>query len=218
MQAIELVERPKISPQPPLAIIRASAGKAPNLHAHQVLGDAAPAAARGVEHRSEKIPKLEFRNLAAYFPAPHLLVERVEQWLPVGRAGEGGAAKERAAEPPLVAETLGRAVEGDAQPVQEVDDPVRPISQFLDRRLVLQKIAAVNRVVEMLPLAVAELPREIIDAVDAPLAHALCERLTGSRLIRPTLQSSSASFMAAASPASPPPTIITRGGDMGVRD
>ncbi len=118
---------------------------------------------------------------------------------------------ERAAEPPLVAKSLRRAVEGHAQPVHQVDDPRRPIGQFLDRRLVLQEIAAVDGVVEMFPLVVAELPGEIVDAVDAALGTALCERLTGSRLISPTLQSSSASFIAAASPANPPPTTITRG-------
>src|SRR5690606_37179291 len=41
-------------------------------------------------------------------------------------------------------------------------------------------------------------------------AHTLCERLTGVRLIRSTCTPSSASFIAAANPASPPPTIITR--------
>ena len=43
-----------------------------------------------------------------------------------------------------------------------------------------------------------------------PWAQTLCERLTGVRLIRSTSMPSSASFMAAAKPASPPPTIITR--------
>ena len=44
-----------------------------------------------------------------------------------------------------------------------------PIAHFLHRRLMLQKVAAVNRVVEVLPLVVALLPRQIVDAVDAPL-------------------------------------------------
>ena len=42
----------------------------------------------------------------------------------------------------------------------------------LDRRLVLQEIAAVDGVLEMLPLAVAELPGEVVDAVDAALGAA----------------------------------------------
>ena len=40
---------------------------------------------------------------------------------------------------------------------------------LLDGRLVLQEIAAIDRVVEVLPLAVAQLPRLIVAAVDAAL-------------------------------------------------
>src|SRR5882724_5161558 len=43
-----------------------------------------------------------------------------------------------------------------------------------------------------------------------PWAHTLCDRFTGTRLIRSTSIPSSASFMAAAKPARPPPTIRTR--------
>ncbi len=86
-----------------------------------------------------------------------------------------------------------------------------PIGEFLDRRLVLEKVAAVDRVVKMLPLAVAQLPRKVIDAIDAALAQTLCERLTGNRLIRLTSHSNSASLMAADRPAKPPPTIIMEG-------
>ena len=53
----------------------------------------------------------------------------------------------------------------------------RPISQFLDRRLVLQEIAAVHRVVEVFPLVVAQLPGKIVDAVDAALAHSAVRAL-----------------------------------------
>ena len=74
----------------------------------------------------------------------------------------------------------------------------------------LQEVAAVDGVVEVQPLVVALLAREVVDAVDAALAQTLCERLTGVRLIRSTSMPSSASFIAAASPASPPPTTNTR--------
>ena len=45
----------------------------------------------------------------------------------------------------------------------------RPFGHFLDRRLVLQKVAAVDRVVEVQPLAVPLLPSDAVDGVDAPL-------------------------------------------------
>ena len=80
----------------------------------------------------------------------------------------------------------------------------------LHRRLVLQKVAAVDRVIEMQPLVVALLAGEVVDAVDAALAQTLCERLTGVRLSKSTSMPNSANFMAAARPASPPPTITTR--------
>ena len=129
-----------------------------------------------VEDRPQKIPEFELRHLAGHFPAPHLLVECVEQLLAGGGAGKSRAAIERAAKTALIAKTFGRAIEGHAQPVHQVDDLRRPIGHFLDRRLMLEEIAAVDRVVEMFPLVVAQLPGEIVDAVDAAL---------GARAVRP---------------------------------
>ena len=56
-----------------------------------------------------------------------------------------------------------------AQPIHQVDDLRPPIGHFLHRRLVLQKVAAIDRVVEVQPLVVALLPRQVVDAVDAAL-------------------------------------------------
>ena len=170
MQAIDIVERPKISPHPPEAITTASAGKGADLHRHHILGDAAAADAVVVEHRGQKIPELVFGHFAFDFPAADLLIECVEQLLAGGRAGERGPFEERAAESALIAKTFGRAIEGDAEPVHQVDDSRTPVDHFLDRRLMVEEIAAVNRVVEMEPLGVALLPRERVDAVDAPLS------------------------------------------------
>ena len=143
-------------------------------------------------------------------PAADLLVERVEQLLAGRCAGEGGPFEERAAEAALVAEAFLRAVERDAEAVHQVDD-LRPlVDHLLDGRLVLQEVAAVDGVVEVEPLAVALLAGEVVDRVDAALAQTLCERFTGVRLIRSTAMPSSASFIEAASPASPPPTTSTR--------
>jgi hypothetical protein len=63
---------------------------------------------------------------------------------------------------------------------------------------VLKEIAAVDGVVEVLPLVVADLPRLVVDAVDAPLGADAVRAPTGVRLIKSTSIPSSASFMAAA--------------------
>ena len=122
--------------------------KGADFHRHQILPDAAAANAVVVEHRGEKIPELVFGHLAFGFPAAHLFVEGVEQLLTGGGAGEGRALEERAAEAALIAKALGRAVEGHAEAVHEVDDPRTPIDHLLHRRLMIEKIAAVDRVVE----------------------------------------------------------------------
>ena len=54
-----------------------------------------------------------------------------------------------------------------------------PVGHFLDRRLVLEEIAAVDGVVEVLPLAVAQLPRQVVDAVDAALGADAVRALHG---------------------------------------
>ncbi len=61
------------------------------------------------------------------------------------------------------------AVERHAQPVHQVDDFRSPVGHFLDGRLVIQKVTAVNRIVEVLPLVVAQLSRLIVAAVDPAL-------------------------------------------------
>jgi len=71
--------------------------------------------------------------------------------------------------PALVAEAFGGAIERDAQAIHEVDDARAPIAHFLHGRLMLEKVAAIDRVVEMLPLVVALLTREVVDAVDPAL-------------------------------------------------
>ena len=179
LQAIELVERPNINPAAAAGDDQGVGRQGVNLHRHQVLGDAAAAAAVVVEHRAEEVPELVLGHLAGHVPAADLLVQGIEQLLAGGGPGEGRAAEERAAEAALVAESFGRAIERHAQPVHQVDDPRGPIGHFLDRRLVLQEIAAVDGVLEMLPLAVAELPGEVVDAVDAALGAAAMRARSG---------------------------------------
>ena len=80
------------------------------------------ACAFGVEDGGEKLPALVLLDLAFGLVAADLLVERVEQLLAGGGAGEGGAVVERAAEAAEVEQALGGAVEGHAHAVEQVDD------------------------------------------------------------------------------------------------
>ena len=104
--------------------------KGADLHRHQVLPDAAAADAVVVEDRTEKIPELVLLDLAGHFPAADLFVQGVEQLLAGRGAGEGRALEERAAEAALIAKALGRAIEGNAQPVHQVDDLAGPTRPF----------------------------------------------------------------------------------------
>ena len=143
-----------------------------DLQGGQVLADATAAAALLVEDGAEEVPMLELVHLARHFPAPHLLVQGINQLLSGGGAGKGRPLVERAAEAAVVAKTLRSAVEGHAQAVQQVQDSRGPVGQFLDRRLVLEEIASVDGVVQVFPLAVAQLPGEVVDAVDSALGAA----------------------------------------------
>lgn len=68
-----------------------------------------------------------------------------------------------------VDESFASPVERHAQAVHQLDDLGCPVSHFFDRRLVIQKVTSVDRVVEVFPLIVAELPSRVIAAVDAAL-------------------------------------------------
>ena len=110
-------------------------------------------------------------DLAFGFVAAHLLVERVEQLLAGGGAGEGGAVIKRAAEAAEVEQPFGRAIEGNAHAVEQVDDARRLVAHLLHRRLVRQEVAAVDGVVEVLPGGVT-FALQVLGGVDAALrAH-----------------------------------------------
>jgi hypothetical protein len=146
---------PKMAPLPPVARMMASAGKAAQLHGAQVEGGDAARDAFGVDDGGEKLPAFVLLDLAFGLVAAHLLVERVEQLLAGGCAGEGGAVVERAAEAAEVEQALGGAVEGHAHAVEQVDDGGRGLAHGLDGRLVGQEVAAVDGVVEVLVGGVA---------------------------------------------------------------
>ena len=117
---------------------------------------------------AKEVPKLVLLYLTRDFPAADLLVQCVEQLLPRRRAGKCRPLEERAAEPPLVAKTLWRAIERNAQPIHEIDDLGAPFGHFLDRRLMLQKISAVDRVIKVQPFVVALLPRDLLTLLIPP--------------------------------------------------
>ena len=110
---------------------------------------------RAVHHRGKERPAFTLFHAAFGFVSPHLLIERVEKLLAGGRAGECGAVIQRAAEPPVIQEPFGRAVEHDAHAVQQIDNAGRRFAHALYQRLIGQKIAAVNRVVKVLIGSVA---------------------------------------------------------------
>ena len=168
MQTTELVDLPKIAPMPPVAMMTASAGKVRTSMRAQVHGADAAADAVRIEHGAQKLPVLVLGDLAFGFVAAHLLVQRVEQLLAGGGAGECRAMVERAAEAAEIEQAFRRAVEGHAHAVQQVDDAGRSLAHGLDRRLVGQKVAAVDRVVEVLPGGVA-FALEVLGRVDAAL-------------------------------------------------
>jgi len=75
---------------------------------------------------------------------------------------------QRSAKAPEIDQAFLRARKRDAHPVEQIDDLRRHLAHSLDGRLVRQKVAAVNRVVEMLGGRIA-LPLRVDRAVDAAL-------------------------------------------------
>src|SRR5258705_8228522 len=109
-----------------------------------------------------------FFYLTFGFVAADLFVERVEKLLARGGSGEGSAVVERASEAAEVEQSFGRAVEGNAHAIKQVDDAGSGFAHGFDGRLVGEEVAAVNGVVEMLPGGVA-FALEILGRVDAAL-------------------------------------------------
>src|SRR5713226_595109 len=139
-----------------------------DFHAAQVHRTDAAADALSVEHGGEKFPVLVLLHLSFGFVAADLLVERVEKLLAGGSSGECRAIVERAAEAAEIEQTFGRAIKGNAHAVEQIDDSGRGVTHGLDRRLVGEEVAPVNRVVEMLPGGIA-FAFEVLGGVDATL-------------------------------------------------
>src|SRR5690606_7693702 len=144
-------------------------GKRPDFHRKEVLANATAANAVVVQDWPKEIPKFVLGDFAGRRPTPHLLVKRIQDLLACRSAREGRAFVQGAAEPPAIEKTFDRAVKRDAQSVQKVNHLGRPIRHFLDGRLVGQEVAAVNRVVKVLPLVVAGLAGQVVYAIDPAL-------------------------------------------------
>ena len=143
-----------------------------DLHRPHVLRDDALAVAVRIEDGPEELPELVLADEALGLPAAGLLVEAVEKLLAGGGAREVGPLEEAAAEEPQVPLALGGAVEGHAAAVEQVDDLRGPVGHLVDRRLVVEEVAADERLVHVLPLGVALLAGHLVAGVDAALgAH-----------------------------------------------
>ena len=106
--------------------------------------------------------------LAFGLVAADLLVERVEKLLAGGGSSEGGAVVERASEAAEIEQPFGSAIERNAHAVEQIDDARSGLAHGLDRRLVGEEVAAVDRVVEMLPGGIA-FALQVLGGVDAAL-------------------------------------------------
>src|SRR5882762_11265994 len=73
----------------------------------------------------------------------------LEELLPGGGAGEGGAVVEGAAEAAEVEQPFGSAVEGHPHAVEEVDDGGRRVAHALHGRLLDEEIGAADGVVQV---------------------------------------------------------------------
>ncbi len=141
-----------------------------NFHRHHVLRDRAPATAIVIDHGTEKIPTFVHFDGTRRMPTPHLFVEGVEQLLTRRGPSKRSPLEQRAPETALIAETLERAIERHTQSIHQVDDFRRPQRHFVHGGLMLQKVAAVNSVVEVEPFVVALLAGRVVNTVDATLS------------------------------------------------
>src|SRR5713101_4444290 len=143
-------------------------GEGAHFHAAQIHRADTAADALSVEHGRENLPVLVLLHLAFGLVAADLLVERVEKLLAGRRSGEGGAVVKRASKAAEVQQTFGRAIEGNAHAVEQIDDSGSGVTHGLDRRLVGEEVATINRVVEVLPGGIA-FALQVLGGVDASL-------------------------------------------------
>src|ERR1700752_623010 len=108
-----------------------------------------------VEPERHHFPVFKLPDLAAYFISSDLFVERVEKLLARRGAGKGGAVMFSAAKATKVEQAFRRSREGNTHAVEQVNDRRRHFAHRFGRRLICEKVAAVNSVVEMFPGGIA---------------------------------------------------------------
>src|ERR1019366_2457266 len=143
-------------------------GEGDDFHAAQVHGANAATDALVVDHRGEELPAFVLGDLAFGLVAAHLLVERIQQLLPGSGTGKSRPVVQRSTKATEIEQTFRRAVEGDAHAVEQVNDARPHLAHRFHRRLVGEEVAAIDRVVEVLPGGVA-LALEVLGGIDATL-------------------------------------------------
>src|ERR1700722_4387802 len=143
-------------------------GEGADFHGAQIHRADAAADALSIENGGEKFPVLVLFYFAFGLVAAHLLVERVEKLLAGSGSRKSGAVIERASEAAKIEQAFSRAVEGNTHAVEQVDDAGRSLAHGLHRWLIGQKIATVDRVVEMLPGGIA-FAFQVFGGVDSAL-------------------------------------------------
>ena len=139
-----------------------------HFHASQVHGADAAADAIRVQDRAQKFPMLIFGYPAFSFIPAYLLVQRVEKLLACRGAGKCGAMVERAAKAAKIEQSFRRPVESDAHAIEQIDDRRRSFAHGFHWRLIGKEVAAIDRVVKVLPRRVA-FTFEVLGGVDAAL-------------------------------------------------
>ena len=122
-----------------------------------------------VEHKREHLPALVFVDLAGDFPFADLLIERVQKLLSGRGSGKRRPMMQRSAKAAKIEQAFVCSRKRHAHSIEEINDLRRHVAHPLDRRLVGQKVAAINRVVKMLPRRVA-----FAFCIDRAVDAALC--------------------------------------------
>ena len=170
MQTTEFVDLPKIAPIPPVAMMMASAGKVRTSIERKSMAQM-PRQCRCCRGQRKGTPSLILFDLAFRLVAAYLFVERIKKLLARGSAGKGSAVVQRAAEATEIEQTFGSAIEGNSHAVEQVDDAGSRFAHRLDWRLIGEKVAAVDGVVEVLPGRIA-FALQVLGGIDAALcAH-----------------------------------------------
>src|SRR5580704_5774476 len=143
-------------------------GKSTYFHGAQIHGTDAAADFVGIEHGREKFPVLVLLHFAFGLITAYLLIERVEKLLSGSGSGKSGAVIERAAEAAKIEQAFGSTIKRHAHAIEQINNSRRGFAHRFYGRLIGKEVAAINRVVEVLPGGIA-LAFQILGRVDAAL-------------------------------------------------